>query len=96
MEQSNIKWEKIDTNELLLYIKLNEGVYKNKKIMNTVRKYLPIRKFECRRGRKPSIASKKQSSKWVWPKQTITNGILKRLMGIGIGIAVKCLFENFV
>ena len=57
---------------------------------------LRIRKLECKRGRKPSIASKKQGSKWVWPKQIITNGILKRLMGIGLGIAVKCLFENFV
>ena len=93
---SNLKWENINIEKLLLYIKLNEDMYKNKTILNSIRKYLPRRKFECRRGRKPSIASKKQGSKWVWPKQTITNGILKRLMGIGLGIAVKCLFENFV
>ena len=96
VELSNIKWENIDTKELLMYMKLNEDMYKNRKVIDSIRKYLPVRKYQCRRGRKPTIASKNQGSKWVWPKQVINNSILKKLMGIGLGIAVKFLFENFI
>ena len=96
VEGSRIKWENIDTKELLMYIKLNEDSYKNKMVLNKIRKYLPIRKQRCNRGRKPSVASKKQEDKWTWPNRLIDNKTLKTLLGIGLGMAVKFLFENFV
>ena len=76
--------------ELVLYIKLNEDELKDKRILNSIRKYLPIRKEKSRRGKKPTIASKNQGDKWYWPKWIIGTSTKKRLIGIGLGLAVKC------
>ena len=34
--------------------------------------------------------------KWIWPTLNISNRVLKRLIGIGLGLVVKFIFENFV
>ena len=69
---------------------------KNKKILNSIRRYLPVRKARSNRGKKPTISSKNQSEKWIWPTLTIGRGTLKRLMGVALGIVLKFIFENFV
>ena len=97
VEKSSISWENIDVKTLVLYIKLNEDQISNKKILNSIRRYLPVRKQKSKRGRKPSISSKGQSDKWLWPNlNNLSRQILKRLLGIGLGVAVKFIFENFV
>ena len=50
--------ENIDTKELLMYIKLSDDMYKNRKVVDSIRKYLPVRIYQCRGGRNPTIASK--------------------------------------
>ena len=96
VEKSKITWENIDMKTLMLYIKLNEDKVKNTKILNSIKRYLPIRKPRSNRGKKPTISSKKQSEKWIWPSLSIGRNTLKRLMGVALGIVVKFIFENFV
>ena len=96
VEKSRIAWDNIDVKTLMLYIKLNEDKVKNQKILNSIKRYLPIRKQRSKRGRKPTISSKKQSEKWLWPSLEASRGTLKRLLGVGLGIVVKFIFENFV
>ena len=96
VEKSTITWDNIDVKTLTLYIKLNEGMVKNKNILNSIRRYLPIRKPKSNRGKKPTISSKNQSNKWIWPNLMIGRGALNRLMGVGLGIVLKFIFENFV
>ena len=49
VEKSKLSWESIDMKELVLYIKLNEDELKDKRILNSIRKYLPIRKERSRK-----------------------------------------------
>jgi len=96
VEKSKISWQNIDVKALTLYIKLNETKIKNKNVLKSIKRFLPIRKPKSNRGRKPTIASKNQVDKWIWPSLNISNIVLKRLMGVGLGLAVKFIFENFV
>ena len=65
VEKSLIIWENIDQKTLTLYIRLNEDMVKNKKILKSIRRYLPVRKPRSNRGKKPTILSKNQSEKWI-------------------------------
>ena len=60
IEKSRVSWDNIDIKTLMLYIKLNEEKVPNSKVLNSIKRFLPIRKPKSRRGKKPTIASKKQ------------------------------------
>ena len=96
VEKSKISWENIDVKTLMLYIKLNENMVKNIKVLNSIKRYLPVRRPRSNRGKKPTISSKNQNEKWIWPNLCIGRATLKRLMGVALGIVVKFIFENFV
>ena len=97
VEKSSISWENIDVKTLVLYIKLNVDQISNKKVLSSIRRYLPIRRAKSRRGKKPTISSKDQLEKWIWPNlANISRQVLKRLLGVGLGLAVKFIFQNFV
>ena len=93
--KSTIQWENIDWNLLTLYLKINEGYWKNCQVFDSIKMLLQKKKSNI--GRPASVTTKDLEKKYIWSSATecMSQKTKSKLIGLAMEYAIWFFFNHF-